>query len=92
MRARVRATWLSTDEVNHLQPCSSKLPSGSSTATVSLSETSLPPVRSVIHWPLVQSWRGSRLVRRGTTRCLSGSSACSSSVRAAPSVMASGQE
>ena len=48
-------------------------------------------MRSVIHWPLVQNRAGSRLVRRGTARSISAALPESSSVRAAPSVIASGQ-
>ena len=51
----------------------------------------LPPVDSVIHWPLVQKVAGSRLVRRGRARSMSGRLPLSCSVRAAPSVMARGQ-
>ena len=54
-------------------------------------ETSLPPLRSVIHWPLVQNRAGSRLVRRGTARSIRAWLPVASNVRAAPSVMASGQ-
>jgi hypothetical protein len=60
-------------------------------AMVSLVPTSEPPVRSVIHWPLVQKRSGSRVVSRGTARSMSGWLPVSSRVRAAPSVIASGQ-
>ncbi len=58
---------------------------------VSERPTSLPPVDSVIHWPLVQNVAGSRLVRRGRARAMSAWLPLSCSVRAAPSVMARGQ-
>ena len=60
-------------------------------AMVSERPTSEPPAVSVIHWPLVQNAAGSRLVRRGTARSMSAWLPESSSTRAAPSVMASGQ-
>lgn len=77
--------------VNHLVPDRRKR-SPSARATVSVSPTSEPPVRSVIHWPDVQARSGSRLVRRGTARSTSARLPCAaSSVFAAPSVIASGQ-
>jgi len=48
-------------------------------------------VVSVIHWPLVQKLAGSREVRCGSARSINARLPDSSSVRAAPSVMASGQ-
>ena len=51
-----------------------------------------PPLASVIHWPLVQKRAGSREVRRGTARATSSGEADRVRVRAAPSVIASGQE
>ncbi len=46
---------------------------------------------SVIHCPEVHAWLGSRESRRGMARWRSSGVACASSVRAAPSVIDSGQ-
>ena len=78
-------------EVNHFVPWSRQV-SPSRTASVSLCETSEPPVRSVIHCPLVQNTAGSREVRCGRARSISAWSPMASRQRAAPSVMASGHE
>jgi hypothetical protein len=78
-------------ELNHFVPYR-RQPSGEARATVSVRPTSDPPVRSVIHWPLVHARAGSREVSRGTARATSAALPASSSVRAAPSVIASGQE
>ena len=69
----------------------SSQPFAAGTARVALVPTSDPPVVSVIHWPLVQNWRGSRLVRCGTARSISAWLPAAMSALAAPSVMASGQ-
>ncbi len=92
-RARVNAISAVVAEVNHLVPLRRQPPgaSGSLRATVWVSDTSLPPVRSVIHWPEVQARAGSRAIRRGTARSITAWLPASSSVRAAPSVIASGQ-
>ena len=77
--------------MNHLVPHRRQVPS-TCRAMVSLAPTSEPPVRSVIHWPEVHMRAGSREVSRGTARSMSSALPASSSVRAAPSVIASGQE
>jgi hypothetical protein len=89
-RASVSAICDVTAEVNHLRPKSRQC-SPSATARVSVRPTSEPPVVSVIHWPLVQHVAGSREVSRGTARSISSRTPVSSNVRAAPSVIASGQ-
>ena len=76
---------------NHFTPWS-RQPSPSARATVSLSPTSEPPVRSVIHCPEVHMRAGSRLVRRGMARSMSAALPCATRVRAAPSVIARGHE
>ncbi len=78
-------------EVNHFVPVRRHTAS-SRTATVSDRPTSEPPARSVIHWPEVQAYPGSRLIRRGSARSSSARSPWAVSVAAAPSVMAKGQE
>ena len=90
-RARVSAISAVVAEVNHLVPDSRQLPSASWRATVSDSPTSEPPVRSVIHCPEVHAVAGSVDRSRGTARAISAWLPLSSSVRAAPSVIASGQ-
>ena len=87
-RARVSATSLVTADVNHFVPKSRHAPAASRRASVSVPLTSLPPERSVIHWPLVHRRSGSRLVSLGTTRAASSPRPCSRIVRAAPSVIA----
>ncbi len=64
----------SVAEENHLKPSIRHGPGaaldvddsgeGEYVAIVSVPETSLPPLLSVIHWPLVHAYRGSRDVRR----------------------------
>ncbi len=61
-------------------------------ATVSEIATSEPPVRSVIHCPLVHALAGSRDVSRGSARSTSAELPDATSVRPAPSVIASGHE
>ncbi len=78
-------------EVNHFVPYSFH-PSGDFLATVCVSPTSEPPVRSVIHCPDVQNVAGSLDVRWGRARWISSWFPSDSSVRAAPSVIASGHE
>ena len=66
-RASVSAMLDVVADVNHFVPYSRQpSPPGSRRATVSLCETSEPPVRSVIHCPLVHIVAGSRLVSSGT--------------------------
>src|SRR6185437_6879771 len=89
-RARVSVISLVVAEVNHLVP-KRRQPSPSFTARVRLCPTSEPPVRSVIHCPLVQARAGSRLVSRGSARSTSAELPWASSVVAAPSLMARGQ-
>lgn len=98
---------------NHLKPESDQGPSGVPSsalarpssgvgrrvARVSVRDTSLPPVRSVIHWPLVQAWDGSRerrwvrafwkIARRSESRA--GFVRWSWRRRVAPSCIAEGQ-
>ena len=85
-----QASYSLTADVNHLRPYSRHAPS-CRTARVCERPTSEPPVVSVIHCPLVQNVAGSRAVRCGSARSISVALPDSSSVRAAPSVIASGQ-
>lgn len=78
--------------MNHFLPYNRQPPSASGRATISERPTSEPPVVSVIHCPLVQNRAGSRAVSRGTARSASSRFPEASRVRAAPSVIASGQE
>ncbi len=89
-RASVRAISDVVALVNHLVPYRRHVPDPSLLATVPVRDTSDPPAVSVIHCPLVQAVAGSRVVRWPTT-AMSSRSPCNNSVRAAPSVMATGQ-
>jgi len=90
-RASVNAISDAVADVNHLVPYRRHW-SPSLRATVSVRETSEPPVRSVIHWPLVHITAGSRLISRVTYSAISCWFPLPSRVRAAPSVIASGHE
>src|SRR5664280_565917 len=59
-RASTTATSLVTAEQNHFSPLSRQPPSAPRLARVLVRPTSLPPVASVIHCPLVQATAGSR--------------------------------
>jgi hypothetical protein len=89
-RASVSATSDVVALVNHFVPYRRQTPSPSRRATVSVPPTSEPPVVSVIHWPLVHALSGSRETRRSTTSTSAGPP-WTSSVRAAASVIATGQ-
>src|SRR5664280_170403 len=91
-RASTTATSLVTAEQNHFSPLSRQPPSAPRLARVLVRPTSLPPVASVIHCPLVQATAGSRLSSRGSTRFRNSAATPSDcSTVTAPSVIATGQ-